>query len=192
LQSQYIDRVVTSTDCDEIAEISKINGADVPFIRPADISGDAATTESVVLHMLKWLGVDESFDIVMILQPTSPLRNVEDIDCALEMLIKKDADGIVSVSECEHSPFWSNTLPDDYNMGSFIRDDMKGKRSQDLPKCYRLNGAIYAFTTESFIENSGIEYTNKVFGLVMSANRSVDIDNEIDFKLAEVLLADTA
>ena len=188
LNSHYVDRVVVSTDCNEIAEISEQYGADVPFMRPADIAGDTATTNSVILHMINTLSRTEQFDIVVILQPTSPLRTSTDIDDALEMLETKQGDGVVSVCECEHSPLWSNIIPSDDNMGGFIREDIKGKRSQDLPTYYRLNGAVYAFTTTALIANQGINYTDTVFSIKMPALRSVDIDHELDFKLAEVIL----
>lgn len=188
LNSHYIDRVVVSTDCNEIAEISKQYGADVPFIRPADIAGDMATTNSVILHTINMLSSTEQFDIVIILQPTSPLRTSKDIDDALEMLDIKQGDGVVSVCECEHSPLWSNILPTDGNMGSFIREDIKGKRSQDLPTYYHLNGAVYAFTTKALIANQGINYTDAVFAIKMPTLRSVDIDHELDFRIAEAIL----
>lgn len=188
LQSRYIDRVVVSTDCDEIAQIAIEYGADVPFMRPAEIAGDTASTDSVLLHLLASLSSDSQVDIVVVLQPTSPLRTAEDIDLVLELLIEKQAEGVVSVCECAHSPFWSNSLPSDGNMGAFIRDDVKGKRSQDLPTCYRLNGAVYAFTADALIANRGIGYTKSVFSFEMPALRSVDIDHELDFKLAEVIL----
>lgn len=189
LNSSYIDRVVVSTDCDEIAHIATEYGADVPFMRPADIAGDTASTDSVILHLLSILAPEEKADVIVILQPTSPLRSFKDIDRALEKLVEKQADGVVTVCECEHSPFWSNSLPDDGNMGTFIREDIKGKRSQDLPTCYRLNGAVYAFTVDSIVANQGLSYTESVFSIEMPALRSVDIDHELDFKLAEVVMS---
>jgi len=188
LNSQYIDRVVVSTDCEDIAKVARDFGADVPFIRPSAIATDAASTDSVILHFLSTLSVDTNPDIVVILQPTSPLRTEQDIDQALRLLIDKQCEGVVSVCECEHSPFWSNTLPADKNMGAFINKDIKGKRSQDLPSCYRLNGAVYAFTSDSIIDKQGISYTEYVFSFIMPGSRSVDIDHELDFRLAEVIL----
>ncbi len=188
LNSRFVDRVVVSTDSHEIAEISRQYGADVPFMRPLNIAGDTATTNSVILHMINTLNSIEQFDIVVILQPTSPLRMSTDIDDALEMVETKQAEGVVSVCECEHSPYWSNTLPSDGNMGRFIREDLSDKRSQDLPICYRLNGAVYAFTVSSIIENKGLSYSSQVYSFIMPAHRSIDIDNALDFKLAEFLI----
>lgn len=186
LESKYVDKVIVSTDCHEIAKISTEYGASVPFMRPESIAGDTATTNSVILHALEQYS--NEYDIAVILQPTSPLRIFSDIDNALEMLLSKNADGVVSVCECEHSPLWSNSLPSDGNMGAFIREDIKGKRSQDLPNYYRLNGAVYTFTTTALIANQGINYTDSVFSIEMPTLRSVDIDHELDFKLAEVIL----
>jgi CMP-N,N'-diacetyllegionaminic acid synthase len=188
LQSQYIDQVMVSTDCNEISDIALQYGATVPFLRPSDISGDSASTDSVVLHLLATLSEQDKPDIVVILQPTSPLRSHVDIDNALQKLLLKQAQGIVSVCECEHSPFWSNTLPVDGNMRSFIKPEIKGKRSQDLPRCYRLNGAIYAFNSDYLVANQGIRYSEAVYSIEMPTIRSVDIDHELDFKLAEVIL----
>lgn len=186
LESKYVDKVIVSTDCHEIANISTEYGASVPFMRPGSIAGDTATTNSVILHALEQYS--NEYDIAVILQPTSPLRIFSDIDNALEMLLSKNADGVVSVCECEHSPLWSNSLPSDGNMGTFIREDIKGKRSQELPSYYRLNGAVYAFTTTALIANQGINYTDSVFSIEMPTLRSVDIDHELDFKIAEALL----
>jgi CMP-N,N'-diacetyllegionaminic acid synthase len=189
LNSQYIDRVVVSTDCEDIAKVAIDFGAEVPFIRPSEIATDTATTDSVILHFLSTLSVENNPDIVVILQPTSPLRTKGDIDQALKLLIDKQAQGIVSVCECEHSPLWSNVLPADNNMGAFINKDVRGKRSQDLPLCYRLNGAVYAFTSDSFIDRQGISYSESVFSFIMPSTRSIDIDHELDFRLAEVILS---
>lgn len=190
LQSQYIDRIMVSTDCQEIEMVATEYGAESPFLRPDDIAGDLASTDSVILHFIEAVSEQFKADIIVILQPTSPLRLSSDIDNALELLIEKNADGVVSVCECEHSPFWSNTLPEDGNMSAFIKEDVKGKRSQDLPNCYRLNGAVYAFTTESIIQKQGISYAENVFSVEMPTIRSVDIDHALDFKLAEVILSE--
>lgn len=187
LDSNYVDQVIVSTDCDEIASVARQYGAEIPFMRPANIAGDTASTDSVILHLLSKLSANDS-DIVVILQPTSPLRLSIDIDAALDKLIAVNGDGVVSVCECEHSPYWSNSLPSDGNMGAFIKEELKGKRSQDLPTCYRLNGAVYAFSVESIITNKGLSYTSTVYSSIMPTERSVDIDNALDFKLAEVIL----
>jgi len=191
LQSQFVDRVIVSTDCNEIADIAIKYGAEVPFIRPDDIAGDFTSTDSVILHCLETISDQFKADIVVILQPTSPLRTSSDIDVVLRKLVDKKANGVVSVCKCEHSPFWSNTLPESGEMNFFLKEEVKGKRSQDLPTCYRLNGAIYAFSVDFIINNLGIGYSEGVFSSEMPTIRSVDIDNALDFKLAEVILAES-
>lgn len=185
--TEQIDRVVVSTDCEEIARVSKMLGAEVPFTRPANLSGDHATSDAVILHALEELG-HQDFEVVVILQPTSPLRLSEDIAGALVVMDKKQADGIVSVCECEHPPYWSNVLPPNRSMGGFVRKEFQGQRSQDLPVQYRLNGAIYAFKTEFIKDHGGIQYMDSVYAFEMPASRSVDIDHESDFLVAEALL----
>ncbi|MFB5142350.1 acylneuraminate cytidylyltransferase family protein [Vibrio diabolicus] len=183
--SKYIDRVIISTDCEDIANIAQRYGGDVPFLRPQELSGDTAGSNGVILHALEH--IDESFDYVVLLQPTSPLRKAEDIDILLESFDEK-TEGVVSVCPCEHSPLWANTLPDDMTMGNFFPESVIGKRSQDLPDYYRLNGSIYAFKVDSFVENNGIFYSDKVKAYNMPVERSVDIDTIVDFHIAEVLL----
>lgn len=185
LKSKYIDRVVVSTDDEEIMCVSKQFGAEAPFVRPVELASDTATSTDVVLHALNFFKND--FDVIVLLQPSSPLREESDIDRAIEQLVSQDANGIVSVSECEHTPLWSNTLPADGNMSSFITKDAL-KRSQDLKTFYRLNGAIYCYKTDYFIANQGGSYADGVYACIMKKEKSVDIDDITDFKFAEFLI----
>lgn len=184
--SSYIDQVVVSTDDEEIAKVAVDFGAETPFKRSIALSSDVASTEDVILDCLDKIDFPDD-GIVVILQPTSPLRSSDDIDRALLTLSSKDIGGVVSVTICEHPPYWCNTLPQDNNMETFIDDEYKGKRSQDLPLMYRLNGAVYVFTA-SKLRDDGIDMTNNVYAIVMPNNRSIDIDSILDFKFAELLL----
>ena len=187
-ESKYIDSVVVSTDDFEIKEVAEKFGASVPFLRPENLSNDTASSFDVVKHAIEFLNINKVNHLIVLLQPTSPLRTVEELDEALELFINKKASGVVSVSECEHSPLWTNTLPENLSMADFIRPEVQGKRSQDLPKYYRLNGSIYIYSTEQLIKNNHIFYNNLVYGFETSANISVDIDTEIDFIIAEKFL----
>lgn len=184
LKSRYIDKVIVTSDDDEILHIAKEWGADT-IVRPDNIANDTATTFDVVKHTM-----DHSlaFDYIILLQPTSPLRNEIHIDEAIELLIKKDANAIVSVCETDHNPLWSNTLPEDGNMSNFIREEIKNKRSQDLEKYYRLNGAIYICKTDKLREEKTFFIKNNIFAYQMDKKSSVDIDDEIDFQLAQINL----
>lgn len=187
LRAKFVDEVVVTTDCTEIASVSKKSGASVPFLRPPELATDTATTSSVLEHAITTLGCS-SEDIIVLLQPTSPLRTSSDIDSALELLHKRSANGVVSVCECEHSPIWTGVLPKEGHMGDFLPKELTGVRSQDLPVHYRLNGAIYAFTVHSLLSQKGIHYSVDVYAYVMSQTRSADIDSELDFSIAETLL----
>lgn len=132
--------------------------------------------------------MEDDYEFVVILQPTSPLRAAEDIDNALLRLADTNTKGVVSVCECEHPPLWSNTLPEDRAMGGFLRPSVLGKRSQDLPQYYRLNGCLYAFDVKAYRQYQGTFYTDEVKAYIMPSERSVDIDTQIDFSLAEALL----
>ena len=132
LKSKYIDKVIVSSDDEEILNISSNFGADI-IKRPIDLANDTATTFDTIKHTIDNF---EKCDYIVLLQPTSPLRNEKHIDEAIELLKEKNADAVVSVCEMEHSPLWSNTLPKDGNMNNFLRYEVLNQRSQDLDKFY--------------------------------------------------------
>jgi len=140
---------------------------------------------SAIEFLDKQLGKDF---VLVCLQPTSPLRTSEDIDKALEEFLKNPkAEAIVSVCECEHHPLWSGVLPEDRNMKNFLKPDIINKNSQELPKYYRLNGAIY-IGRASYLRKNKSFFGEKTYAYVMPSFRSVDIDTILDFKFAEFLL----
>lgn len=187
-QSKYIDSIVVSTDNNEIKDVAKKFGASVPFLRPRELSTDTASSFDVIKHAIEFLDINKKNHLIVLLQPTSPLRTVEELDGALELFVDKKALGVVSISECEYSPLWSNTLPESFSMENFIRPEVEGKRSQDLPIYYRLNGSIYIYNICQLLKNNTIFFDNTVYGFETNINTSIDIDNEFDFKLAQFLL----
>jgi len=192
LASKYLDRVIVSTDDKEIKDISRKYGAEIPFTRPKKLAEDNAKGIEVVLHAIDWLKKNDrrkQYDLLMLLQPTSPLRATEDIDKTIELLFLKEAKAIVSVCEVDHHPLWSNTLPEDGCMKNFIRQEIMNKNRQELPVFYRLNGAIYLAYC-NYIKEQKSFFGEKTFAYIMPKNRSVDIDNKVDFKLAEILMVE--
>ena len=181
LKSKYISKVVVSSDDEEILNISSNFGADI-IKRSYELANDTATTFDAIKHTINNL---EKYDYIVLLQPTSPLRNEKHIDEAIELLEEKQADAIVSVCEMDHSPLWSNTLPKDGNMNNFLRDEVLNKRSQDLEKYYRVNGAVYICKTDKLLENKSFFLKDNIFGYIMDRKSSIDIDEEIDFLFAE-------
>lgn len=184
LNSKYIDKIIVSSDDDEILEISKNFGAET-IKRPDELASDTATTFDAIKHTIDNL---EKYDYIVLLQPTSPLRNEKHINEAIELLENKNADAVVSVCEMDHSPLWSNTLPEDGNMSNFLRDEVLNKRSQDLDKYYILNGAIYICKTENLLEEKNFFLKDNIFAYIMDRKSSVDIDEKIDFSVAQFIL----
>lgn len=184
-----IDRVVVSTDDDQIAYVAKKYGAEVPFVRPEELASDTASTLDVIIHTVEWFEKYEDYRpaYILLLQPTSPLRTIEDIEGAIQTLKYKDARAVVSVCETDHHPWWSNTLPENGNMKAFLRPEILNKRRQDLPVFYRLNGAIYLADTDYLYECNGF-LGQDTRAYIMPKERSLDIDTEFDLKMAELLL----
>lgn len=188
LASRYIDEVVVSTDCEDIASVAQNYGAQVPFLRPAELATDQASSFDALLHALNWYAErGRTVDLVVWLQPTSPLRTRNDIDSAIELYEAREARAVVSVCATDHHPWWANTLPPDANMSGFLRPEALNTNRQDLPPHYRLNGAIY-LASPQYLARQGSFYGDRTFAYVMPRERSVDIDDAIDLKLANVLL----
>ena len=184
LKSKYIDKIIVSSDSQEILDISDKFGA-VTIRRPQNLASDTATTYDAIKHTVDNV---EKYDYIVLLQPTSPLRDSKHIDEAIELLESKNADAVVSVCEMDHSPFWSNTLAEDGNMDGFLRDEVLNKRSQDLEKYYRLNGAIYICKTDKLLEEKAFFLKNNIFAYKMDRTSSIDIDEEIDFKIVKAII----
>jgi len=184
LRSEYIDKVVVSSDDDEILEISKNIGAEI-IKRPEEFASDNATSFDGIKHVIDNI---ENYDYVILLQPTSPLRNTKHIDRAIELLETKNAEAIISVCEMDHSPLWSNTLDDDLSMVGFLKDEVLNKRGQELEKYYRINGAIYICERRIFLKEKSFFIKNDIFAYKMSREASIDIDERIDLKIAETLI----
>lgn len=186
LKSEYIDKVVVSSDDEEILTISKKYGAFV-LQRPDDLANDKATTFDAIEHAIKNI---QRYDYIVLLQPTSPLRNTQHVDKAIELLEFKNADAVVSVCEMDHSPLWSNTLDDTLSMQGFLKDEVLNKRSQDLETYYRLNGAIYICRTDKLLQEKSFFLKDNIFAYLMDKKSSIDIDEEIDLQYASFLLKD--
>jgi len=188
LTSIYVDKVIVSTDDKEILDISREYGADVPFLRPSKLATDYVATIDVVIHALKYYeSIGELYDYILLLQPTSPLRDANHIDEALGMLVDKTAKGVISVCKVEHPLEWTNSLPADGSMDSFIDRKNINKRSQDLQERYRINGAIYVANTVDLLKEKTFLLEKGVVAYIMGKNVSVDIDTAEDFILADCL-----
>ena len=190
LSSEYIDDVVVSTDDNEILIIAKKYGAKVPFIRPDKFSSNHASSISVVLHAIEFFQkVNERYDYIVLLQPTSPLRTVKNIDESIELLQQKKCDAIVSVCNVDHSPLWCNTIPSSGSLSNFLDDQVLNSRSQDLESYFRLNGAIYLCKIERILNEKTFFIKDNIYSYKMNRENSIDIDEMIDFNIAEMLMS---
>ncbi len=187
-QSNLYDCIHVSTDSEQYAQIAREAGADVLFLRSEELSSDTAGSWDVVRWVLaQYAARGQEFDMVTLLQPTSPLREAEDIRQAYRIFTEKSADAVVSVCEMDHSPLWSNTLPEDGCMNGFLNRAANAGR-QSLPTYYRINGAIYMLQTGLLAEGAPGLYHEGTYAYVMPKERSVDIDDEMDFEIAHVLM----
>jgi CMP-N-acetylneuraminic acid synthetase len=180
-----LERLVVSTEDQEIADFSRQEGVEV-IIRPEELAKDETPSILVYQHALRFLE-EEGFtpDVVTILQPTSPLRKASHINQSIEMLMKEGCDAVVSVCLAEKNPYWMVRLED--NRLSFLFPEGKSyARSQDLPPIYLLNGAVY--TAKTSIIKAGKIWDCSIRGLVMEEEESCDIDTKLDLLLAECIM----
>lgn len=187
-KAQSLDRIIISTDDEEIAEVSKKLGVEVPFLRPNSLAKDSTSTIDVVIHALNWLLQNESYSpfAVALLQPTSPLRGSSDIDNAVRVFLEKEADSVVSVCEVECSPYWFKIIKDG-KIYPFLKSRMSELPRQKQPKFYRPNGAIY-IVKKDIVMKERTFYTKNTFAYFMPRENSIDIDTLFDLKFAEVIL----
>lgn len=185
--SRYVTRVVVSSDDESILAVARACGAEIPFVRPQALARDDTPGIDVVLHALDIL---PGFDWVVLLQPTSPLRTVGDIDAAIEHCLAGGAPACVSVCEASASPWWMFSLNNNGRMHSFLPPEQRPARRQDIPTLYALNGAIYVARVDWLLQTRSF-LTEETLAHVMPPERSVDIDTAFDFRLAECLLGQT-
>lgn len=186
-QSGMFDKIFVSTDSPRYAEIAMEYGADASFLRSEQNSSDTAGSWDVVREVIKKLEAQgEAYDEIMLLQPTSPLRAKEDIINSIELLHKKDASAVISLTETEHSPIWCNTLPENGCMDFFDDPRYKDLPRQQLPIYYRYNGAIYLLKQEELWKKE--MFVKDCFAYIMPGERSVDIDTNLDFIIAEAIM----
>ena len=190
LDSGCFDIVHVSTDSEKYAGIAREYGADVPFLRSAELASDTANTWDAVREALsRYADMGKTFETVMLMQPTTPLRTGEDVRAAYRLMQEKKARSVIAVCEVDHSPLWCDTIPEDGNMEGFGRKDLAWVTRQELKPFYRVNGAIYLLTvTENTIADDDDIYENNCYALFMDRKKSIDIDCEDDLELVEFML----
>jgi CMP-N,N'-diacetyllegionaminic acid synthase len=189
LNCPYIDTVMVSTDSEEIGEVAAQAGADIPFIRPSNMATDSARQEDAILHAMDWYEANnEKFELICLLQPTEPLRQIETINAAFELLSQHpEADGIMSVTKTESTPSNSNTLRSDNTLCGFIDPKFRINNRQEAADFYKLSGVVSISYWRSFRQSQSF-CQDKALSIIVDPIESVDVDNPVDFLLAETLI----
>jgi len=194
LNSKGISRVIVTTDSEEIASIAREYNAEVPILRPPELSSDSSKARDVYLHMIDFLNGEQQSKITsfMVLLPTCPFTKNKDIESALDIFIKENADSVISMKKSEHPISWYKELDrngriraPDNTKEIFISNRQEGKGY------YLPNGAIFIFTAELLRANATYYYENS-YPYIMPANRSIDIDTPLDFEFADFLMKKNA
>lgn len=182
-KSRFLDEIIVSTEDEEIARISRRFGAKVPFKRPSNLTRGHISSMDVARHAAAWFKKSKQhFDLVMILQPTSPLRTARDIDESIKHFFKKDADALISIARATKPPFWFKRI----NKNGYLKDLFKSKtkKNNQNETFYLPNGAIFIIKTEALLSNK----IHKTTFYLMDNSCSIDIDEQLDFKIARWLM----
>ncbi len=191
-RSKYINRVVVSTDSEEIASISKSFGGEVPFLRPENISKSNSTEMEFFEHALEWFSKNENYepDLIILLYPTSPFRSPESIDRAIEEMFKHpEADSLRSIKLCSEHPYKMWVIENGY-LKPFVEDKNPNTHTlsyQLFPKIYIQNASIY-ITKPSTIRKKKSPIGETVIPFIMDEVESIDINNQLDLQFAEMVM----
>lgn len=181
--SKYIDDIIVSTDNEKIAKVSRRYGAEVPFMRPDVLAQDKSKTIDAVIHALETLkSINRCYDILVLLQPTQPLRTTEDIDNALEHFIKNNKESLVSVSEVNDHPILIRSIDENNRLVPILTQNSTIRR-QDMPKYYRVDGCIYINKIDEI--NNNTSFNDNICPFIIDKSHAVDIDEISDLILAK-------
>jgi len=186
--SKYIDRTIVSTDSKIIAAVARSLGAEVPFLRPKRLSKDKSSTMDVLLHAIDWMEKREkfNFDVLVLLHATTPLRKAKDVDKSIELLFKKNTDNVFSVTEAHKNPYFNMVEINKDEKVTLVKQGAYTNR-QSAPDVFDMNSSIYVWWKD-VLKNSKSLFPGKTSIYLMPKERSVDIDDYIDFKVAAMLL----
>ncbi len=186
LKSKYITEVIISTDCKEIEEVAVRYGAKSPFLRPEYLASDSAKAIDNYIYTIDRLNKEFNYDIknFIVLQPTSPLRTVEDIDGAIELFKGKNADSVVSYTEEHHPIEWHKYVTEDGKFENIFEEKLLNR--QEIKKSYFPNGAVFVFDYE--LIKQGKYYSDNSYAYIMPRFRSIDVDTIEDFKYIEFVM----
>lgn len=191
-KSKYINRIVVSTDSEEIASVAKQYGAEVPFLRPESISRSDSTEMEFFEHALNWFSKNENYepDLIVLLYPTSPFRKPESIDKAVETMLRHpEADSLRSVRLCSEHPYKIWVIEDGY-LKPFVKGNDPNIHTlpyRVLPTVYIQNASIY-ITKPSTIRNKRSPIGDIIIPFIMDESESIDVNTSLDFQFAQMII----
>lgn len=183
--TQLVDRLILSSDDNEIISIANQFSCESPFKRPDELATDEASIYDVIIHALD--AIEESYDFVVLLQPTSPLRTAEDIDECIKLCHQSNTPSCVAMCETPKSPHWMYQLDNTKRITPILDGKSQNSRRQDLPAAYVVNGAVYVARTDWFRENKTF-IDAETCAYIMPYERSIDIDSAWDMKLLQFII----
>jgi CMP-N,N'-diacetyllegionaminic acid synthase len=186
LASGRLHRTIVSTDDPAIADICRAHGVEAPFLRPTELARDDSPHQPVLEHAVRWLMKNEDWtpEIVVLLQPTSPLRNAADIDGAVELLLRSKAPSVASITATRTHPYLVRSMDAQGRLTPSVEIPSGYLRRQDFPPVFELNGAVYVIRTEALLAGEPL-VGPETLGFMMPTERSLDIDDPADLKTAE-------
>lgn len=189
LKSSHVTETMVTTDDPEIRDVAQRCGAETPFLRPAELATDTAKQEDAILHAMAWYEEqDRAFDLVCLLEPTIPLRQVETLDHGFDLLADRpDADAVFSVVEVRESPIHCNTLPEDGLMRDWMDDRYKTLQRQEIPTFYYPSALVTISRWETFKEE-GTFLHDRTLAMPVDRVEAQDLDDPFDLLVVEALM----
>jgi len=192
-QSEFIDRVVVSTDDEKIAQVAQNFGAEIPFVRPKELAQDNSPEWLVWQHAIRTLKEqdrDRKLDVFVSIPPTAPLRAVKDVDNAIQTFLESDADIVITVKKAGRHPSFNMIRLDEQSCARLVMPlDKQIIRRQDAPPVYDMTTVAYVASPKFIMESKAV-FEGKVKAVLIPEERALDIDTELDFKFAEFLMTD--
>ena len=193
LASEHIDRLILSSDDAEIIAAAEAAGCEAPFVRPAELAGDAARSVDVIHHAMAWAEAADPkpYDYLVLLQPTSPLRAPADIDACIRACHESGAPVAVTVAAPAETPYWNYSRDAQGRLIPLLPLTPQPSRRQDLPEAFQINGAVYVARWD-FMRGAESFLVPETRGVEMPLERSIDIDTPLDLRYAGLLVDDMA
>lgn len=191
-QSEFIDRIVVSTDDQEIAQVARDYGAEVPFLRPKELAQDNSPEWLAwrhAIHVLNEIDTGKQLDVFVSIPTTAPLRAVEDVDNTIKIFLESDADIVITIKKAGRHPSFNMVTLDEKNYAKLVLPLDKGiTRRQDAPLVYDITTVAYVGNPKFIMESNNI-FKGKVKAAIIPEERGLDIDTELDFQFAEFLMS---